>query len=119
MNPKAITAAGYADYAALYLQPRRFQDPILKITETVGVQSVLWAFVFGPLFYWKKGARTWGALMALAAVPALEISHDGSGIHITLSEIPYLSAVLWALFAFLAPVLLTMHYRHKRWIELP
>jgi hypothetical protein len=40
---------------SIYSRPRVFQEPFFKITEAVGAQSVLWSFIFGPFFYWKKG----------------------------------------------------------------
>jgi len=102
---------------SIYSRPRIFQEPFFKITEAVGAHSVLWSFIFGPSFYWKKGARTEAVLMALAAAPLLQLSHTGPKYSMSLSAIPYVSAVLWAAFAALAPVLLVMHYRRKGWVE--
>jgi hypothetical protein len=104
---------------SIYSRPRVFQEPFFKITETVGVQSVSWAFIFGPFFYWKKGARIEAVLMFLAAVPLLQVSQTGPKFSMNLSEIPYLSGILWAAFAVLAPVLLVMHYRRNGWVEMP
>jgi hypothetical protein len=111
-------SAAYTDYVSSYSRPRCFQDPILKITEMIGVQSVLWAFIFGPFFYWKKGAQTEAVLMVLSAAPLLQLSHIGSKYSVSFFEIPYVSAVLWAAFVALAPVLLVMHYRRKNWEEI-
>lgn len=104
---------------SVYAQQRRFQEPSSKLTEVVGAQSVLWAFIFGPFFFWKKGAGAEGLLMALCAAPLLEISHIDNKYHVGFSEIPYVSAILWAAFAALAPILLVMHYHRKGWIEVP
>jgi hypothetical protein len=104
---------------SIYSRPRRFQDPFSKITEVVAVQSVLWAFIFGPFFYWRKRAGAEAVLMALSAAPLLQLSHIGSKYRVSFSEIPYVSAVLWVAFAVLAPVLLVMHYRRKGWVEVP
>jgi hypothetical protein len=81
----------------------------------VGLRSVLWAFVFGPFFYWKKGARLEAAVMLLSAAPLLAVDQNS----VSLVAIPYLSATLWTVIAALAPVLLVMHYRRKGWLELP
>jgi hypothetical protein len=102
---------------SIYSRPRRFQNPVFKITEAVGVQSVLWAFIFGPFFYWKKGAQAEAFLMVLSATLLLQLSHTGSKYSASFSEIPYVSAVMWAAFVALAPVLLVMHYRRKGWVE--
>jgi hypothetical protein len=104
---------------SVYAQPRRFREPSLKITEAVGVQSVLWALIFGPFFYWKKGAQAEAVLMVLSAAPLLQLSHVGSKYSVGFSEIPYVSAFLWAAFVALAPALLVMHYRRKNWEEIP
>jgi len=108
---------GWIDLS-IYSRPRRFQEPFLKITEKVGVQSIIWAFVFGPFFFWKKGALAEALLMVLSTAPLLEFGHDDGRYHFALSEIPYLSAVIWAAFAILAPALLVMHYRRKGWLEI-
>ena len=104
---------------SIYSRPCRFQNPFFKITEVVGAQSVLWALIFGPLFYWKKGAQAEAVLMVLSATPLLQLSHIGSKYSVSFSEIPYVSAVLWAAFVALAPILLVMHYRRKGWVEVP
>ncbi len=104
---------------SIYSRPRRFQDPFSKITEVVGVQSMLWAFLFGPFFYWKKGAQIEAVLMVLSAAPLLQLSHIGSKYSVSFSEIPYVSAVFWAAFVALAPLVLVMHYRRKGWVEAP
>ena len=104
---------------SIYSRPRRFLDPSSKNTEAVGVQSVLWAFFFGPFFFWMKRAKAEAVLMALSAMPLLQLSHVGSKYSVSFSEIPYVSAVLWATLAALAPILLVMHYRRKGWVEVP
>jgi len=104
---------------SIYSRPRRFQSPAFKKAQVVGVQSVLWAFIFGPFFYWRKLARAEAVLMALSAAPLLQLSHIGSKYRVSFSEIPYVSAILWAALAALAPVLLVMHYRRKGWVEVP
>jgi hypothetical protein len=103
---------------SIYSRPRTFEEPFFKVTEAVGVQSSVWAFIFGPFFYWKKGARIEAVLMALSAMPLLQLSHGGLKYAVSLSAIPYVSMVLWAAFAAMAPVLLVMHYRRKGWVEV-
>ena len=56
--------------------------------------------------------------MVLSTAPLLEFGHDDGRYHFALSEIPYLSGVIWATFVILAPVLLVMHYRRKGWQEI-
>jgi len=104
---------------SVYARPRRFREPSLNVTEPVGVQSMLWALIFGPFFYWKKGAQAEAVLMVLSAAPLLQLSHIGSKYSVSFSEIPYVSALLWAAFVALAPALLVMHYRRKNWEEIP
>jgi len=104
---------------SIYSRPRRFQHPSSKIIEAVGIQSIVWAFVFGPFFYWKKGAEGAAVLMLLSATPLLQLSHVGSKYSVGFAEVPYVGAGLWAVFVALAPVLLVMHYRRKGWVEVP
>jgi hypothetical protein len=80
---------------------------------------MLWALIFGPFYFWKKSAEGAALLMLLSATPLLRLSHVGSKYSVSFSEIPYISAVLWAIFVALAPVLLVMHYRRKGWVEVP
>jgi len=103
---------------SVYSRPRVFQERFFKISETVGLQSVVWAFVFGPLFYWKKGAKAEAVLMLLVTAPLLHMHFAGSNLRVSLSAIPYVSALLWAAFAALAPILLAMHYRRRGWVEM-
>ena len=105
---------------SIYARPRSFHEPFLKLTEVVGVQSCLWTFFFGPFLFWKKGARGLALLMVLSFTPLLHhFEAAPARISIGLSEAPYLSALLWAAWVVMAPVLLVLHYRRKGWVEIP
>lgn len=101
-----------------YYRQRAFQQPFFRTTEVVGIQSVAWAFLFGPLFFWKKRARAEALLLALAMAPILNIDHSGSRYSVTLSGLAYLTPLVWIGFAAFAPVSLIMAYRRKRWVEI-
>jgi len=102
---------------SVYSRQRIFQEPFFKTTEVVGLQSMIWAFLFGPVFFWKKRARAEALLFVLAIAPSLSIDHSGSRYGVTLSGVEFLSPLMWTAFAAFAPVLLAAAYRRKRWIE--
>src|SRR5262249_24969431 len=96
-------------------RPRRFDEPFFKTTENVGIQSCAWAFLF-----WRKGARGLALLMPLSLTPlfgGIEIGQRHFSIWFF--EIPYISALIWAIWVVMAPVLLVLHYRRKGWLEVP
>src|SRR5207253_1241448 len=95
-----------------------FEEPFFKTTEVVGIQSVIWAFLFGPFFFWKKRARAEALLLALATTPILDIDYSGSKYSVTLSGLAYLTPLVWIGFAAFAPVLLIMAYRRKKWPQI-
>jgi hypothetical protein len=101
-----------------YYRQRTFQEPFFKVTEVVGIQAVVWAFLFGPFFFWKKRARAEALLLALAMAPILDIGYSGSRYSVTLSGLAYLTPLVWIGFAAFAPLLLNMAFRRKRWVEI-
>jgi hypothetical protein len=101
-----------------YYQQRVFEQPRGERTEVVGWRSVLWAYLFGPLFFWKKRARLEATLLLLAMVPLLNIESSEHRYRIELYGNEYPVLVVWTAFAFLAPVLLVIGYRRKHWREI-
>jgi hypothetical protein len=101
-----------------YLRRRTFQNPVLMITETVSGWAILWVFLFGPLYYWRKGALIEALLMALGSIQILGIGFDDSALGFDLSDLPDVALVVWIAFSALAPALLIMRYRRRGWVEL-
>ena len=53
---------------SIYFESRKFRQPYLERTQSVGIVCVLWALLSGPIYFWKKGARIEAMLLAVAAV---------------------------------------------------
>ena len=98
------------------MMPRVFQSPYLKVTESVSGLAVLWAFLFGPVYYWRKRAPV--EALVLAVLDAALLFAPGEGIDLGLVEIDYASLVVWVASALAAPFLLPLCYRRKGWVEL-
>jgi hypothetical protein len=99
-----------------YFAPRRFQSPFLGATERVGPVSALWAFLLGPIYYWRKRAPI-EALVFAVAMGALLFVDDDWDILGGASDLD-LGSVIWLVFALAAPILLPVCYRRKGWVEV-
>ena len=99
-----------------YFKDRRFQSPHMKATEAVTPLSALWAFLCGPVYYWRKHAPIEALVFVIALGapilldPASDLMDVSDGIDI--------GTMLWAGFAIAAPILLPACYRRKGWIEV-
>jgi hypothetical protein len=99
-----------------YFEVRRFQSPYLKLTEAVTPLSAVWAFLCGPVYYWRKRAPI-EALVFAVALGALLLLDPGSAFT-GVSDDTDIGAMLWTAFALAAPILLPACYRRKGWIEV-
>jgi len=99
-----------------YFEVRRFQSPHMRLTEAVTPLSAFWAFLCGPVYYWRKRAPIEALVfgLALGALLLLDPGWDIMGI----SDDIDLGTMLWAGFALAAPILLPACYRRKGWIEV-
>lgn len=99
-----------------YFEVRRFQSPYLRLTEAVTPFSAFWAFLCGPVYYWRKRAPIEALVFAVAlgVVLLLDPGWDLMGD----SEDIDIGATLWAAFALAAPILLPACYRRKGWVEV-
>jgi hypothetical protein len=86
-----------------YFTARRFQSPFLRATEAVSPLSALWAFLLGPVYYWRKRAPI-EALLFAVAMGALLFIDDDWNILGGASDFD-LGSVIWLVFALAAPIL--------------
>jgi hypothetical protein len=116
---RAVHGASYTIMnLSAYYRLRTFKEPFFKDSEVVGIQSVAWALLFGPFFFWRKGAHIEAILLVLAMTPLMNIEHSDSQYSVILSGPAYLTWLVWIGFAAFAPVLLTLAYQRKRWVEI-
>jgi hypothetical protein len=99
-----------------FTRQRKFEQPYAKTRREIGVMSMLWALLFGPIYYWRQGAMIEGILFALATIPVFFIDEDSSTISIPLLE--GLTMAIWIASVVLAPVLLAASYRRRGWVEI-
>jgi hypothetical protein len=100
---------------SIYARPRLFEQPRRGARETVGIWSVLWALVGGPIYYWKKGAMIEAIVLCVSSTPFWAFAGDGSSAG--LAVLQDTTTLIWAASVLLAPVLLTMSYRRRGWTE--
>ena len=100
-----------------YFSSRRFQSPFLRSIQLVSPLSALWAFLLGPVYYWRKRAPIEAALFGITMAALVFVDDDGDilGMPTGLD----LASVIWLVFALATPVRLPACYRRKGWIELP
>jgi hypothetical protein len=99
-----------------YFSRRVFRSPFIGYAETVSGWSACWAFLFGPLFYWRKRAPIEALLFLIATAPLLGFADEVELLGI--SDAFDLGSVIWTAFALSAPVLLPACYRRKGWEEV-
>lgn len=101
---------------SVYVRPRAFQQPYSKVSRAVGIQSVLWVLMLGPIYYWKQGAMIEAILLSLASIPLLFV--DESSSYVSVPVLSALTTFVWAAAAILAPVLLALSYQRRGWVEI-
>ncbi|HXP72737.1 MAG TPA: hypothetical protein VN823_01195 [Stellaceae bacterium] len=99
-----------------YFASRRFRSPFLGSTERVSPLSALWAFLFGPVYYWRKRAPIEALVFALALGSLFLLDEDWDIS--ALSSGMDMDTAIWLGFALAAPALLPACYRRKGWVEL-
>jgi hypothetical protein len=99
-----------------YFASRTFQSPYLKSREEVSALSALWAFLSGPVYYWRKKAPIEALLFGLTLVALLFVDEDSDFLE--LSDSLDLGTLIWLGFALAAPMLLPACYRRKGWVEI-
>jgi hypothetical protein len=101
---------------SIYFESRKFRQPYLERTQSVGIVCVLWALLSGPIYFWKKGARIEAMLLAVASVPPLLADQEHSLIDPNL--LSGFASLVWGAAAVFAPLLLMQCYRRQGWIEI-
>lgn len=99
-----------------YFVSRTFQSPFLHSKVRVSAFCALWAFLSGPVYYWRKKAPIEALLFGLALVALLFVDEDSDFLE--LSDSLDLGTLIWLGFALAAPVLLPACYRRKGWVEI-
>ena len=99
-----------------YFSSRRFQSPFLRSMQLVSPLSALWAFLLGPVYYWRKRAPIEAILFGIAMMSLLFVDDDGDILGMS-GSVDFGSAI-WLAFALAAPVLLPACYRRKGWVEI-
>jgi hypothetical protein len=100
---------------SVYTKPRIFEQPHLGKIQSVGISSVFWALVGGPIYYWKKGALSEAIFLGVATTPFWAIDSDRS--YISIAALRDMTSVVWAVSVIFAPVILMMSYRRRGWVE--
>jgi hypothetical protein len=102
--------------SAGFFRRRVFKHPFAEDTESVGVHSMIFALLSGPIYYWKKRARLEAVVLCTVGAALLVYNPDGALISgAALSEI---TTVMWAGSVVLAPLLLALSYHRQGWIEI-
>jgi hypothetical protein len=99
-----------------YFASRTFQSPFLHSKERVSAFSALWAFLSGPVYYWRKRAPIEALLFGLALVALLFVDEDSD--FLGFSDSLDVGTLIWLGFALAAPMLLPACYRRKGWVEV-
>jgi hypothetical protein len=83
----------------------QFKNPQNDYVETSSV-PLLWALLFGPLYFVFKGAYRHFVIFALLAIPISIFIH------------PVLVMFIWIVYAFLAPSIIQSSYLRRGWVEI-
>lgn len=98
-----------------YFSRRVFRSPFVGYTEVVSARSALWAFLLGPVYYWRKRAPIEALLFFIATVPLMGFADVAELLGFP--DALDIGTVIWLAFALGAPVLLPACYRRKGWEE--
>ena len=102
--------------AAGIFRRRVFQHPFVGITESIGVHSVMFALLAGPIYYWRKHARLEAVVLCIVGVPLLVYNPNSAlASRAVLSEI---ATAIWAGSVVLAPLFLALSYHRQGWDEV-
>jgi hypothetical protein len=99
-----------------FFRRRVFQHPFAGTTESIGVHSVMFALLSGPLYYWRKHARLEAVVLCFVGLPLLVYNPDKALVSgAVLSDI---ATGVWAGSVVLAPLLLALSYHRQGWDEI-
>lgn len=82
-------------------------------TQTVGIESVLWALLLGPIYLWKKGALVEAIMLVVLTCLPFFVPEDTP-----LIGSDTFSFALWGLSGLLTPMLLSWSYERRGWDEI-
>jgi len=96
-----------------YFRTRIYRSPLGSQVQSVSGTSILWALFLGPIYFWRKKAMIPAIVLFAAEAMLYFIPDDALGAFDT----DAISSLLWLGSGFAAPLLLSMCYEHKGWIE--
>ena len=92
---------------------RTFRSSFGGVTQTVGIESVLWVLFLGPIYFWRKGALIEALVLGVLTFLPFIVPDDTP-----LIGSDFFSVVLWGLSVVLAPKLLAWSYERRGWDEI-
>ena len=99
-----------------FFRRRVFRHPFAGTTESIGVHSVMFALLTGPIYYWQKRARIEAVVLSIVGVALLVYDPDSALVSgAVLSDI---TTAVWAGSVMFAPLLLALSYHRQGWIEV-
>jgi len=95
---------------------RVFRHPFRATTESVGIHTVLFALISGPIHYWRKRARIEAVILGVVSLPPL--FYNPASALVNRAALTDAVALVWIGAVVLAPALLAASYRRQGWIEI-
>jgi len=97
-----------------YFRTRIYQSPLRSQTQKVSGSAVLWAFLGGPIYFWRKQAPIEALLLFVAQLTLYFIPDEALGGAVDTDTV---GVLLWLGAGLAAPLLLSMCYERKGWFE--
>jgi hypothetical protein len=99
-----------------FFRRRVFKHPFGEDTESVGLHSMMFALLTGPIYYWKKRARLEAVVLCTISVALLVYNPDSALV--SGAVFADITTVVWAGSVLLAPFLLALSYHRQGWTEI-
>jgi hypothetical protein len=96
-----------------FVRRRTFRSPSGKATQSVGIESLLWVLLLGPIYFWTKGALIEGIVLVVLIFLPFFVSDD-----MPLIGSDLFSFFLWGASVLVAPMLLSWSYERRGWDEI-
>ncbi len=101
---------------AAIFRRRVFRHPFRSATESVGVHSMLFAMLSGPIYYWRKRARIEAIVLCILSLPPL--LYNPAASLLSRAALTDFVTLMWAGAVVFAPVLIALSYRRQGWTEI-
>jgi|SRR5579863_3523189 len=96
-----------------YFRKRSYRSPMGSQVQSVSGTSILWALFLGPAYFWRKKAML-PAIVLFAAEAMLYFMPDDA---LGALDADAIGSLIWLGSSLAAPLLLSMCYEQKGWIE--